>query len=96
MTFRITRLDNPQGPVIRIDGWLRREGLAELEREIQRASAQSSARLTLDLAGLRWADEGAVALLRSLVADGTRLVDCAPYLAMRLGAPPGPDGHDAP
>jgi hypothetical protein len=95
MTFRITRLEHPQGAVLKIDGWLRAEGLPDLEKEIENAFGDPPPGLTLDLAGLRQADEATVGLLRRLAAGGARLVDCPPYLALRLGVPTSPDGHDA-
>ncbi|MCU0835854.1 MAG: hypothetical protein MUC77_15705 [Chromatiaceae bacterium] len=91
MTFRITRLDDSQRAVVKIDGQLEVESLAELLL----ACGDPSSGPTLDLGGLRQADEAALALLRRLAAGGARLVGCPPYLALRLGLPAGPDGHDA-
>ena len=93
MTFRITRLDDPKGPRLKVDGWLEAEGLSDLEKEVEHACGDPSAGLTLDLAGLRHADEAAAVLLRRLAAGGARLIDCPPYLALRLAAPAGPDGR---
>ena len=95
MTFRITRRDDPQVTVLKIDGWLEAEGLPALERELGRDGGPPRP-LALDLAGLRQADEAAVILLRRLMASGARLVDCAPYLALRLAPTTGPDGRDVP
>lgn len=83
MTFRITRVADPRGAVLKVDGEPR---AAELD-ELRRACALPSARLTLDLAGLRHADEAAIAFLRNLGTAGARLVNCPPYLALRLAGP---------
>jgi anti-anti-sigma regulatory factor len=96
MTFRITRLDEPQGTVLKVDGWLDAAGLPDLQREIDRAASASSTGLTLDLAGLRQADEAAVELLRRLAAGGARFINCPPYLALRLAPPGSRKGHEAP
>ena len=96
MTFRVTRLYDPQGALLQVDGWLEAEGLADLEREIGGANGRGPARLTLDLSGVRQADEAAVALLRRLAAGGAWLINCPPYLALRIAAPGERNGHEAP
>lgn len=96
MTFRITRLDDPQQTVLKVDGWLRAEGLADLERELERALDNASTGLTLDLSGLRQADEAAVELLRRLAVGGAQFINCPPYLALRLAPPGDRKGHEAP
>jgi hypothetical protein len=95
MNFRLTRFDGPAGVVLKIDGWLSADGVPELEREVQCALASGSATLTLDLEELRQADETAAVLLRRLVADGARLANCPPYLALRLNAAARPEDPDA-
>jgi anti-anti-sigma regulatory factor len=95
MTFRLTRLDGPAGVVLKIDGWLSAGGVPALEREVQCALADRSATLTLDLEELRQADDAAAVLLRRLVADGARLTNCPPYLALRLNAAARPEDHGA-
>jgi hypothetical protein len=93
MAFRITRLDTlggnlvkvdgwpSGGTLVKVDGWLEAEGIAELER----ICGEPSAALTLDLGDLRQADESALGLLRRAAAQGARLVNCSPYLALLLG-----------
>jgi hypothetical protein len=49
MTFRITRVDEQRRTILKLDGWLQADGLAELER----TCGDLSARLTLYLRGLR-------------------------------------------
>lgn len=96
MTFRITRLKDSRGPVLKVAGWLQAEGLPELEREIAGARSPGPAGLGLDLGGLRQADEASLCLLRRLVQEGARLIDCPPYLELRLATAAGPQGHEAP
>jgi hypothetical protein len=91
MTFRITRLLDGQTTVVKIDGRLEVEGLPELVV----ACGDPASGPILDLAGVRQADAAAVELLRRLAAAGARLAGCPPYLALRLGVPAAPDGHDA-
>lgn len=66
MTFRITRLGDPRQPILKVDGWLRIDGLAEFVR----ACGDPSAGLTLELSGLRQVDEASLASPRRLRAAG--------------------------
>lgn len=86
MTFRITRVDDPRGTTLKVDGWLQADGLAEFER----TCGDPSDRLTLDLRGLRQADEASLAVLRRLRAAGATFVGLSSYLTLRLG-PAGPE-----
>lgn len=96
MTFRITRLDDPERTVLKVDGWLKAQGLPALEWELERARGDASAGLLLELSGLRGADDAAVELLRRLAAGGARFINCPPYLALRIAAPGDRNGHEAP
>jgi anti-anti-sigma regulatory factor len=84
MTLRITRLDDQHGTIIKVDGWLQAEGVSALEQELECAYAGRPLRLTLDLGGLRQADEAAVDLLCKVAATGAELTACPHYLALRL------------
>lgn len=86
MTFRITRVDEPQRTILKVDGWLQADGLAEFER----TCGDPSAGLTLDMRGLRQADEASLALLRRLRAAGATFEGLSAYLTLRLG-PVSPD-----
>lgn len=81
MTFRITRIDDQRRTTLRVDGRLQADGLAEFER----TCGDPSARLTLDLRGLRQADEASLALLRRLRAAGVTFEGLSSYLTLRLG-----------
>jgi hypothetical protein len=89
MTFRITRLGSPLSNVVKVDGWLRAEGLAELEN----ACGDPSAGLILDIRELRQADEASLGLLRRLAAGGARIINCSPYFALLLAVQADPTGH---
>ncbi|MEA3276080.1 MAG: hypothetical protein U9Q81_12460 [Pseudomonadota bacterium] len=80
MTFRITRTVGENGTLLRVDGRLNRDGLGELER----ASETAIKPLTIDLAGLRFADDAALAALRRLEKAGARLIGASQYLELRL------------
>ena len=75
MTFRITRVDDPRRTILEVDG------LAEFEQ----ACGDPSAGLTLDLRGLRHADEASLTSLRRLRAAGASFVGLSAYLTLRLG-----------
>jgi hypothetical protein len=81
MTFRITRVDDPRRTILEVDGWLQVDGLAEFEQ----ACGDPSAGLTLDLRGLRHADEASLTSLRRLRAAGASFVGLSAYLTLRLG-----------
>jgi hypothetical protein len=83
-------MDSPEGDLIKVDGWLQSEGLAELER----ACGEPRSGLILDLRELRQADEAPLGLLRRLTAGGARIINCSPYFALLLGVQADPTGHD--
>jgi hypothetical protein len=90
MTFRITRLESSEGDLIKVDGWLQSDELAELER----VCGEPRSGLTLDLRELRHADEASLGLLRRLTAGGARIINCSPYFSLLLGVQEDPTGHD--
>jgi hypothetical protein len=89
MTVRITQAGRSGGRILRIDGWLESSDLAEVER----ACGPVGGPLTLDLEGLRYANEPGLALLARLKGGGARLPGCSAYLAMRLDRVPPPGGE---
>lgn len=68
--------------MLRIDGRLGRDGLADLMRACEEATTP----ITLDLSGLRLADDAAVDALRRLESGGARVAGASQYLALRLKA----------
>lgn len=65
----------------------RLSGPAELEvlRQALADAASPGRHVVVDLAGLRFADEHAVALLAEVRARGVELAGCSPWLASLLG-----------
>lgn len=67
--------------VMRLEGWLEGEGVAELERVI----GSGSGSLRLDLAELRSVDKAGLAVLRAHRAAGAAIVGASPYIRLLLG-----------
>jgi ABC-type transporter Mla MlaB component len=82
MAFRVTGTEGEGGGVLRIDGHLDRDSLAELECACEIAQRP----ITLDLSGLRLADEAALEALVRLERTGTRLIGASQYLELRLAS----------
>ena len=69
-----------EGTVLRPEGRLESEGVAELERV-----ARSSERpLSIDLSQLYSADEAGIAMLQEIAAEGAELVGARPLIEYRL------------
>ena len=83
MLLRITQTTEDSTTVIRIDGRLVGDGVAELARVAQAAVPP----LALDLTHLRQADADGIALLQALVDAGVRLRGVSPYIALLLARP---------
>lgn len=79
--LRITTRESAGGPPeLRVEGRIAGPWVGELERA---ASAHSG--LSLDLAGVTFADAAGVDLLRHLIARGASVTGLAPYLEPLLG-----------
>jgi hypothetical protein len=88
----ITVTDGPAGTLIRVDGWLAGDGVAELERVLEAAPAPAR----LLVRDLRGADAAGLSVLRRLADGGTPLEGLSTYIQLRLAgaAIPGPlDAH---
>ena len=83
MTLRIVQEPLAWGTILRVAGDLSGPVLSELETSCRNAKPP----LTLDLEGVIAADQQGLALLRSVVAEGAKLVGASPYLSMRLERP---------
>ncbi len=68
--------------VLRLEGWLEGESIAELDRVINGDSGP----LRLDLTELRSADAAGLSTLRALIAAGASIVGASPYIRLLLGA----------
>ena len=80
MQVRITVIENPPGSLIRVDGWLAGDGVAELLRVIDSSAAPAS----LLLRDLRGADAAGIAALRAMEDRGLALRDPSPYIRLML------------
>jgi hypothetical protein len=92
MALRVTVLETADLTVIRVDGRLAGEGVAELEEACRLAKRPT----VLDLANLMAADDAGVLLLRGLVREGLHLLGASPYAALLLNAPPPSGGSGGP
>jgi len=79
----ITVTNEPAGTLVKVDGWLSGDGVAELGRVLDAAAAPTS----LLLHDLRGADAGGLSLLRRLVAGGVALVGPSTYIQLMLANP---------
>ena len=80
MAIRITTTVDDRQTVLKIDGRLEAEDIAELTqvcRSVEGATA-------LDLSELRWADRDGMAILRELVLLGAEIRRASPYIALLL------------
>ena len=80
VTVRITTVHDGALQVIHVDGWLTAEEVGELERVVGCAGPK----LALDLSDLRWADRGALEVLRSLAERGVELRHASPMMTLLL------------
>jgi hypothetical protein len=80
MTFRISLECHENKTLLRIDGDLCCDGLAEFNQIYK----GSRAPLTIDLSGTKHLDQPALEMLRSLHRKGVNLIGVSPYLALRL------------
>jgi hypothetical protein len=88
--LRITRLPDDGGPPrLRVEGrlvgdWVQVLEL-ELEIEIEISRAPEGDSFSLDLSGVEFADQRALALLQRLTERGVAFVACSPLLQSLLG-----------
>ncbi len=81
MTLRITTIAPGPPPALALDGRLTGDEVAELRRAVDEVGGE----VTLDLAGLQFADRSGVCALRELRAHGVRITGASPYLTLLLG-----------
>ena len=82
MTLFIASESDAGVRVIRLEGWLEGEAVAELERVVNGGSGP----VRLELFELRSADAVGLAALRTLRAAGATLVGTSPYIRLLLGS----------
>jgi hypothetical protein len=86
---RITVIEDSPGSLVRVDGWLAGDGVAELLRVVDSSPAPAS----LLLRDLRGADATGIAALRALEDRGLALRDPSPYIRLMLAEA---GSHEAP
>ena len=84
MTLKITRTEPGPPPVLRLDGRLTGDEVAELHRVVDEVGGH----VILDLAGLQFADRPGLSALLELKEHGATLTRASPYLAILLGDSP--------
>jgi len=72
--------------VVRVEGWLDTDGAAELEGVV----ASLAGRVSVQLSGLKSADETGMSTLRDLRGRGVTLTGASPYFRLLLGRRPRP------
>jgi ABC-type transporter Mla MlaB component len=82
MTIYISCSSDSGTRIVRIEGWLEGEAVAELARVIEGGSRA----LRLDLSELRSADKAGLAALRAHRAAGGSIVGASPYIKLLLGS----------
>jgi anti-anti-sigma regulatory factor len=82
MTLYIACDSDSGGRVVRLEGWLEGEDVAELDRVINGGSGP----LRLDLSELRSADTAGLVALRALRTAGGLIIGASPYIRLLLGA----------
>lgn len=83
MPLRITKESAGKDTHVRIDGWLRQKHC----RELDQACESFEGCLTLDLSGLRFADEDGVRTINQLVRGGALLHGASCYIHFLLARP---------
>ena len=84
MGIRIIKTSNDRETVLRIDGQLRVENVAELTKEYRSVEGP----LVLDLSNLQSADEAAVDVLLDLMSTGIQIRGASPYIELLLKSEP--------
>jgi len=84
MGIRITKTASDREAVLRVDGQLRAENVAELTREQRSVEGP----LVLDLSNLQSADEAGVDVLLELISMGIRIRGASPYIELLLNSNP--------
>ena len=80
MAFRISTASGEDETILRLEGRLRATGLKDLKKAVQAAPGT----VLLDLSGLQSADDEGLRVLRSLSANGAKLVGASPYIRQLL------------
>ena len=88
--LRITVVDSSNATVrLRVEGRLTGRSVEELRRSCDLHAPGESARLTLDLADVSFADAAGIEVLKELQARNVAILNLAPFLALQLRNPKG-------
>ena len=88
--LRITVVDSSNATVrLRVEGRLTGRSVDELRQSCDLHAPGKSARLTLDLADVSFADAAGIGVLKELQARNVALMNLAPFLALQLHNPKG-------
>jgi len=83
--LRITRVEESATTLhLRLEGRIVGDWVRLLEEELLRSDA-SRQRIVLELAGVAFANDAALQVLRRALNDGARLLSCAPLISALLG-----------
>ena len=80
MSIRVSTNTDAQGTILRVDGRLTSEDVAELSRTF----ADAAQPVVLDLSDLQWADRAGVDLLRQFLTQGAETRGITPYFELVL------------
>ena len=80
MSIRITRTSDVRETVLRVDGQLRSENVAELTKE----HGSVDGLLVLELSNLQSADTAGVVVLQGLISMGAQIRGASPYIELLL------------
>ncbi len=89
MTLKIERYTDGRGTIIRLIGWMRREHLGELEKQI----GEGGPNLTMDLAEMNLVDLQVIRFLGACEARGITLLNGSPYINDWIAKERGHDKH---
>jgi len=84
VAIRITTTVDDRHTILKIDGRLEAEDVAELTQACHSVEGATA----LDLSELRWADREGMAVLRELVLLGAEIHRASPYIALLLKSKP--------
>ena len=84
-TLKITNDRTADSSIVRVEGRLDGEGVAELARACREAGRP----LRLRLDALLSADEVGLGLLRALIAAGATVIGASPYIRLLIDCEPG-------
>jgi hypothetical protein len=81
MSVRITKTTSDACTILKVDGRLVADGVADLEREWQ----STDGTVYLDLTELLSADAESIGAIQRMVDGGARLLGASPYIRIQLG-----------